>query len=572
MCIYIFSAASVAVLAQDTLSQRSQVSRRYIIFSCAMRSVAERLADAEVALLQVKERYDAKGSQVISNRDEAIAILEHHVLIETVHKNVDKGGFHPRNRGKRGLTPSEVPKKLEKFKSSGFSAKVLKPFTVQKPPGQLGDTYENDNIALCNAKASAEMLAPVSGGIIDCFTLTCNHSWQAVRLAKHMGGCEAYKSLTTAIVDGITVSELPHQVETAHPWLVDLIIEADNVPQQIVVHDSTIDLCFKIRNLASELDNDWDGVQARMCRTEVKKPDDIPFLIEFVRSSCLLPSYDLLLDVDAYAKRMQLVQDIPARVLGKFESQYLGPSGSPMWRGAVWKACMRAPSKYITNNVNTYVNVNDVSKMGMPANLKMVSTAESILEQARTIASAVGCDKNDSDNLFDVLGVRLVAHYGKRPLIGEFRSMLAIAGEWFHQMTLLAKRDLAYLLPAGWQLPQQGANPNANTTAAKQPNCVSNISANTVTDEQIVAHMKLKGISIGTAVVEKCSKDVYTVSAIIATAITVVSQNAPNKQLEVLPTMFLSLYDKTKFKPEDRALQSIPIHYIYIYIYTEREI
>ena len=75
------------------------------------------------------------------------------------------------------------------------------------------------------------------------------------------------------------------------------------------------------------------------------------------------PTNKLLATADSCAKRMKDVQEVPAQVLGKFASVYLGPSGCPLWREAVWKAIMTAPSKYIVNNVNIYINQSDITNM-----------------------------------------------------------------------------------------------------------------------------------------------------------------------------------------------------------------
>ena len=383
-----------------------------------MQSISTRMEAAKDNLLTIKQRYDSKVPQIIAVRDDVFAILEKHCLVTPVRKSLDRGGFHPCNRGKRGLTPSEVPKKLHSFQTSGFLASLLKPVTVQRVPGKVGDDYERDNLKLCNSKNSEGMLAPVVEGLLDSYTLTCNHSWQALELAATMGNGDQNKknNISSVIEYGLSVMELPYQLEAEHPWLISLIIDADNVPQGIVMHDGIIDLCFKIHDLARELQlpdgsPDWDAVDLRSRRTEVKRPDDISHLIQFVRSSCMEPTNKLLATVDSYAKRMKDVQEVPAQVFGKFESVYFGPSGCPLWREAVWKAIMTAPSKLIVNNVNIYINQSHITNMGKQPQFKFVISAEGILEQARAIlASNVKVHEDKESCAFDILGVRLVAH------------------------------------------------------------------------------------------------------------------------------------------------------------------
>ena len=140
--------------------------------SVTMQSIAARLASANSELLAIKERCESKDPQIMAIRDDAFNVLEKYGLVTPIRKPISRGGFHPRNRGKRGLTPSEVPKKVDKFMTSGFSASVLKPITIQRIPGHIGDEYEASNIELCNAPSSKGMLAPVAGGALDSYTLS----------------------------------------------------------------------------------------------------------------------------------------------------------------------------------------------------------------------------------------------------------------------------------------------------------------------------------------------------------------------------------------------------------------
>ena len=259
-----------------------------------MQSISTRMEAANENSLTIKQRHDSKDPQIIAIRDDAFAILEKHGFVTPVRKPIDRGGFHSRNRRLRGLTPSEVPKKLHSFQTSGFSASLLKPITVQRVPGKVCDDYENESLKLCNSKSSEGMLAPVVEGLMDSYTLTCNHSWQALKLAGITGNADQNKkNNTSSVIEyGLNVLELPYQLEAEHSWLISLIIDADHVPQAIVMHDGIIDLCFKIHNLARELQlpdgsPDWAAMDLRARRTEVKRPDDISHLIQFVRSSCM---------------------------------------------------------------------------------------------------------------------------------------------------------------------------------------------------------------------------------------------------------------------------------------------
>ena len=111
-----------------------------------MQSIAARMTSASSELLAIKARYESKDPQIMAIRDDAFTVLGKYGLVTPIRKPISRGGFHPRNRGKRGLTPSEVPKKADQFMTSGFSASVLKPITIQRIPGQIGDGYETSNI------------------------------------------------------------------------------------------------------------------------------------------------------------------------------------------------------------------------------------------------------------------------------------------------------------------------------------------------------------------------------------------------------------------------------------------
>ena len=535
-----------------------------------MQSIADRMTSANSELLAIKARYESKDPQIMAIRDDAFNVLEKYGLVTPIRKTISRGGFHPRNRGKRGLTPSEVPKKVDKFMTSGFSASVLKPITIQRIPGQIGDGYEASNIELCNAPWSKGMLAPVVGGALDCYTLTCNHSWQALRLAA-LSTCEKLKlkSMTYAIEHGLDVRELPYQLEVEHGWLIELIIEADNVPQGIVVHDGIIDMCFKISNLACDLklsdgSPNWDAVDMRARRSETNRPDDIPALINFIRSSCMGPG-TLLVNVDRYSKRLQIVQDVPAAVLGKFSSIYLGASGCPLWREAVIKACMRAPTRHIVNGINTYFTQNDVLSMGKNPVLKLVISAEVILEQARAITSDACGDADDKADLFDILGVRLAAHIAKRPILGEFKSMFVIAGAWYRDLTLVNKGPLKTALPSGWTTPQ---NDSVDKNSGKKvESSVTGISMlpGVATAEQIIAHLAANNIETGSSVIEVDSQCHFKVTSIDATLIKLTSITDGTESSSP-PTEFLTMYCLAKSQKEEAS--SFFKHIIYIYRYV----
>ena len=84
-------------------------------------------------------------------------------------------GFHPRNRGKLGLQPSECRVKLKGFVAGGFSASECdRAVTVQRPSGEKGIMFETKNAEV--ARKSDFLIPEVGEGTLESFTLTCSHT------------------------------------------------------------------------------------------------------------------------------------------------------------------------------------------------------------------------------------------------------------------------------------------------------------------------------------------------------------------------------------------------------------
>ena len=93
---------------------------------------------------------------------------------------------------------------------------------------------------------------------------------------------------------------------------------------------------------------------------------------------------------------------------------------------------LSARQKDITNGINMYVTVADVSGWGK-GSLKFVHTANDIMELARSITIERAVQKLGADiiaTLIDTLDTHLCAHIQKRPLQGEFKSLSEIAGQF----------------------------------------------------------------------------------------------------------------------------------------------
>ena len=79
--------------------------------------------------------------------------------------------------------------KLGAFFESGVSmTEMLRACAVLRQPGDVGDAHEHVNVT--TAMASDDQLAPVAQGSLQQFSLTCNHTCQAMRAAMHEVKCD----------------------------------------------------------------------------------------------------------------------------------------------------------------------------------------------------------------------------------------------------------------------------------------------------------------------------------------------------------------------------------------------
>ncbi len=512
----------------------------------------------------LKGRYTLKTGQgqVVAMKDEGLELLRSVSLMTRGGKKlVNKQGFHPRNRSCRGVIPSEVPKKLETFKATGFSPDVCKPIVAGRVPGDIGDKYESLNQTVCNPNCH---LATVLSGSLDSFTLTCNHSVQALKLANERGGVTTgeHSKLADAIMNGVAVDDVHWLVEVLWPWMIDLIIEADNVTYQTAACDSAIDLTMKVQSLSRELVNDdgspdWTAIESRIKRTELRRVEEIPFYIEFVKKHCI-ENQNLLAHVDEYAKTLEKVQEVPSAALAKLAGVWLGPIGCPEFIEAVYKACICAPEKYIQNGVNTYMAQGDATGLGNANMLKFVQMGDLMLSMARSMASkenVPSAREKDVANMLDKLGVKIAAHIFKRPILGQYVSLNAIVGSWYADMEVLLG-GMKTPLPDGWSTSERAPKPKQQLSIkrllGKQPKQIASA---------ITLHFKSRGVEVGSLVVEKVSKVKYEVLKIKDDKITMKSREN-SEEREAGTNMFFALYDKVNVVKEDIT----PPAHIYIYI------
>ncbi len=298
-------------------------------------------------------------------------------------------------------------------------------------------------------------------------------------------------------------------------------------------------------------ETDWVLVEKMMLRSEVLRPCGIPCPVSWARSYPGGRDPYVHLDVLHFAKGLKVARELQSAVLGSFEKIYLGPSGSPYWRGAAVKAMLSARQKDITNGINMYVSVTDVQNWGK-ANLKFVQSANSIMEQAREITTeravqTIGADIIET--LIDTLDIRLCAHVQKRPLQGEFKSLLEIAGQFFDLRTACQHARVKFTdePPKEWILPTAAAATVANTRVSK----VTELCKGKLTASQVAVHFKTQKVEAGKKVTEISSRRVLVVEEINDTSVVLVEEGRKRKERFAVAD-FLSQFDVPTYKkPED---------------------
>jgi hypothetical protein len=139
-----------------------------------------RLECAQPDLTRLTEESKSRGCSMVTIRDRIYHILMHYGLAQIMWVACQVTGFHPWNRSLSGIAPSKVAQRVKKFGEHGFSfAECLRACSVKKNTNVSGTQHEKTNIDII--KQSNGQLADVVPGSLQQFSLTCNHSNQAVR-------------------------------------------------------------------------------------------------------------------------------------------------------------------------------------------------------------------------------------------------------------------------------------------------------------------------------------------------------------------------------------------------------
>ena len=273
-------------------------------------SVIERwdLAAPEIDAIMAKSRENK--CIPIMLRDEGFTVLAEYGLGEVKPCAWMDTGFHPMNRSKSGIIPAKVGDKITHFHTKGISLlECSKAVSVARIPGAVGDQHEAENIAI--AKKSDGHLAPVKQGSLTQFTLTCNHTVQAVKAvmaeARH-GDKEIAPegTINRALIEsrqpsfaqtarnGAPFFQINGIVEVKRPQFISLLIETDNIPNAIAARDTSSTLLWKAFNAITDIDSNADSADmgdkekldlaiARVAMSEIGKDDEIPAYVHFAR-------------------------------------------------------------------------------------------------------------------------------------------------------------------------------------------------------------------------------------------------------------------------------------------------
>jgi len=403
------------------------------------------------AIQDIIRRANTKDAPVVRLRDEAFRLLRTSKLSYKARFHSLQVGFNPRNRSQVGVEPQENPKRLHKYKRSGWSnVECANAAATERAPGARGDALEKKNIEV--VEQSGGMLAEVQPQSLRIFTITCGHTNQAIRAA--VAGIKSDDAELTldgklhppticgdddlyleAMTNGMEWTVICWQVEQKYPALIDLIIEADNVPVTAARKDNIIERLFKIQKIVKDQvspsgDIDWELVVNIAMRSELQRSkDEVGQLVAFVKSSSGgLENPFVLREIDNWAKVLPFIRDAPSNVLAHFETADLGPGGCGLWRAACVKLMVSSEDKFVTpKNESKYFSVQDINNMSRTLR-PMILQATEMMEKARTVMAKVEDDISAScqAELLGRFDVRLVGHVMKRPVLGCYKALAEI--------------------------------------------------------------------------------------------------------------------------------------------------
>ena len=468
-------------------------------------------ADAEMKRITLASR--KKGAVMVSLRDEIYQHLGSFGLAESKVVSWMDTGFHPWNRSKTAIIPSKVQSKVSHFYSTGLSSlECSKACAVQRSPGQAGESHEAVNVKIvanCNSQ-----LAPVKDGSLAQFSLTCNHTCQAVRaviaevphpnpLFAPNGNIsramfESHDPTFGKTIRDSTWFQISHIVEDRWPEIIRVIIEADNIPNSIAEKDTTGTLLWKCHAAITDVFDTtvvfdhpmtdaekWELIEARVQRSEIGREQDVQHYVAFTKEwSGGIKDPFVLTEFEAFTKSLPEVRDISAPMLGKLAKLDLGAAQGALWRSAVLKVASNPSEKCVLPC--------DVAAMATVKTRPHVLTANKhMIEARRVVAQAKqnpAVDGAKVQRAMDLLDQRLFKHVMNRAR--NFKSTNEIC---FNLFESVIAAGAALDCPKQWQ--RTGQQAKDESTASKRS--IAELAVSGPVLEAVVEALKGKGCELG---------------------------------------------------------------------------
>ncbi len=386
--------------------------------------VKARIEAARPDMQAISKKYASPGAIIVGLRDQAFAKLQIFGLAQKTKITIESTGYHPWNRSTSGVDCSDASTKLVKFHKGGLSfCELARSCTIQRIPGQVGDFYEARNMEL--AEASMGKLAPVQGGSLQRFSLTCCHSIQALRggqaevtsddpdmsrdgkISKALLIDKDPEGFGVAFTEGFDSLEIHYEVEVHFPDIIRLIIEADNIPNSISKQDHSITLLMKVHQAAKDVlpklrngslteDAYWLLVTSMVTRSELSREAEIPSYVMFVKEwSGGMDDPFVLKELDSFVKTVSVIREIPAQVLAKLATLDLCPAIGVHWRMACMKCMISSSDNWSSGNRSTFFTQNDVQSMQSKTTKPQVLTADKHMLEAKNLLKKVGTYKHN---------------------------------------------------------------------------------------------------------------------------------------------------------------------------------
>ena len=439
-----------------------------------------RLACAQPDLTRLVEDSKSRGCSMVTIRDRIYHVLMHYGLAQIIWVACQVTGFHPWNRSLSGIAPSKVAQRVKKFGEHGFSfAECLRACSVKKNPNISGTRHERTNIDI--AKQSNGQLADVIPGSLQQFSLTCNHSNQAVRaidaeidlvdskfapsgrVSKGLMSEKDPHGIGTALSNGIPWLQIDGIVEISNPLVIRIILEADNIPNEVADRDNTPALLLKCHNALMTVEaTDPDSIVAAAVTTVQRsegddRKDDIHVYVEFAFDWGGGNIPFVLHEIDNYAKGLQQVRDVPPGVLQKLSKATIGGvKGGALLRGACVKVMINGLEKQMTTS--------EVSLMTQDKQKPYTTIVLEHMQHARSVQNLVTDPSLRAAfaKERDIMDIRLINHLLNRSK--QFKTYNDIVRAFLEAIN---KHGILVTVPPPWVAALPSGHASADTSAKR---------------------------------------------------------------------------------------------------------